>query len=202
MTSDGPRASIDANNTFFIDSRRSSVDSRSNVNLDNLALNSASPYDSRAPSHRASEASLASSYQQPPLNQKPLPPVHPQQIQNPHPRSGSIPAPPPPRTGSFAAPPIRPPASSHGGQPPRRAPVIQPNPRSTGMPNPLSSTPTKGYAWAFPDSKDEDFDDMSPQSSRQGSMVASSLHTTDSNNFGMRRGGESTFLCSMPASES
>lgn len=183
-----PRASIDANNTFFIDSRRSSVDSRSgNVNLDNLALNSASPYDSRAPSHRASEASLASNYQQPPpTNQKPLPPVYPQQMQQ-HPRTASIPAPPPPRSGSFAAPPMRAPASSHGGQAPRRAPVIQPNPRSTGMPNPLSSTPTKGFAWAFPDSKDDDFDDLSPQSSRQGSMVASSLHTTDSNNFGMRR---------------
>lgn len=192
-----PRASIDANSTFFIDSRRSSIDSRSNVNLDTLALNSASPFDSQAPSHRASEASLASSYQQPPNIQKPLPPPHPHQAPQPPQQMRTNPAAPPLRSGSFAAPPSRPPASSHGGQVPRRAPVIQPNPRSTGMPNPLSSTPTKGYAWAFPDEKvppidrDDDFDDMSAASSRQGSMVASSLHTTDSNHFGgMRRGGK------------
>lgn len=159
-TSDNnPRASIDANNTFFIDSRRSSIDSRSNVTLDNLAINNSPPFDSRAPSHRASESSLASSYRDS--------------------RTSNPPTSAPRSNGVFTTPATRRPITS-SGQPPRRAPVIQPNPRSSGMPNPTASTPTRGYAWAFPDTLEEEKEGTSPEVSRQPSITASSINTIDS----------------------
>lgn len=160
LTNDqNPRASIDANNTFFIDSRRSSIDSRTNVNLDSLAINPGSPYESHNPSHRASEVSLASSFQQPPSRT-------------------SNPPPPPPRSSGPVGPTRRPVTS--GGTVPKRAPAIAANPRQAGV-NPTSSQPTKGFAWAFPDTKEEDevSDPMSPEPSRQGSMASSSINNLD-----------------------
>ncbi|KAL9056585.1 MAG: hypothetical protein Q9162_002868 [Coniocarpon cinnabarinum] len=162
-----PRASIDANNTFFIDSRRSSIDSRSNVNFDSLNINPASPYDTHNPSHRASEASLASSFQHQAPTSNPIPP--------PPPKSA---------TAGPSGPTPRRPLTS-GGAAPRRAPAIAPNPRQPGV-NPTASQPTKGHAWAFPDTKEEDemADSLTPDSSRQNSLASGNTGHLES--FGLR----------------
>ena len=166
ITSDAnPRASIDQNNTFFIDSRRSSIDSRNNVNFDSLNINPASPYDSHNPSHRASEASLASNFQQ---------------------QARSSNQPQAPKLNGPVGPIPRRPVTS-GGSAPRRAPAIAPHPRQTGI-NPNASQPTKGHAWAYPDTKEEEEmqDSVTPESSRQGSMASATITNLESNNYGLR----------------
>ncbi|KAI9662096.1 MAG: hypothetical protein M1831_002792 [Alyxoria varia] len=154
-----PRASIDANNTFFIDSRRSSIDSRE---IGGLAISSSSPYESTNPSHTASQASFNSGLQQ---NRSPGGPLT------------------QPRTNGSTVPqfPGKRPNTS-GGQPPRRAPPITSNPRAGNVPNPMAAAPTKGFAWAFPENPDEEEGELdnSPQSSRQGSLATSSINAIDS----------------------
>lgn len=74
---------------------------------------------------------------------------------------------------------------------PRRAPVINPNPRSvSGMPDPTAAAPTKGFPWAFPDAEPDRRGSSSEESSversvpsRQNSFAASinsSIYTNDS----------------------
>ena len=82
-------------------------------------------------------------------------------------------------------------STPRGGTLPRRAPPIVANIRDG---NATASTPTPGHAWAFPDGREDDDDDSdSPASSRQGSFVASSIHTMDSTAYSQRGGfdGES-----------
>lgn len=159
------RLSVDAGS--HIDSRRSSVDSRMNVGMGHLSLHPQSPYESQ----NASRVSLVSNLQQQ------------RGIANPESRPNGTSPLSPNRNGPRA------------NQPPRRAPVITPNPRSvSGMPDPTASAPTKGYAWAFPA---DDFDhedkrasssgessiDRSNVPSRQNSIatsINSSIYTTDS----------------------
>lgn len=160
------RLSIDASSHF--DSRRSSVDSRMNAGMGHLAISPSSPYDSQ----NASRVSLVSNLQ------------HQRGITNPDSRpNGTSPLSPLSRNG---APRIV--------QPPRRAPVINPNPRSvSGMPDPMAAAPTKGYAWAFPaeftpeerraSSSGESSVERSTVPSRQNSFatsINSSIFTTDS----------------------
>ncbi|KAI1515636.1 hlh transcription factor [Pyrenophora tritici-repentis] len=119
------RLSIDAGSHF--DSRRSSVDSRVNVGMGHLSLHPQSPYDSQNPSR----VSLVSNLQQQ------------RGIANPEVRPNGTSPLSPSRSGSRAQ------------HPPRRAPVITPNPRSvSGMPDPTASAPTPGFPWAFPDQPD------------------------------------------------
>lgn len=78
------------------------------------------------------------------------------------------------------------------GSTPRRAPIINPNPRAISeMPNPTAENPTKGFPWAFPDSLPEEDDDRRSSSaesdhrrpSRHNSFAASmtsSIFTNDS----------------------
>lgn len=160
------RLSVDASSQF--DSRRSSVDSRMNVGMNQLAITSpSSPYDSQ----NVSRASLVSNLQ------------HQRGITGDARPNGSSPLSPLGRNGG--------PRAIH---PPRRAPVINPNPRSvSGMPDPMAAAPTKGYAWAFPDavepgerrtsSSGESSVDRSNLPSRQNSFatsINSSIFTTDS----------------------
>ncbi|KAF2109479.1 hypothetical protein BDV96DRAFT_615804 [Lophiotrema nucula] len=117
------RLSIEASSTF--DSRRSSVDSRMNAGMTHLAISPSSPYDSQ----NASRVSLVSNLQQQrgitTADQRP--------------------------NGATPLSPLGPRAGARANHPPRRAPVINPNPRSvSGMPDPMAAAPTKGYAWAFP----------------------------------------------------
>jgi hypothetical protein len=138
-----------------------------NAGMTHLAISPSSPYDSQ----NASRASLVTSLQQQRgiTNQEVRP-------------NGVSPLSPMSRNGS---------RSNH---PPRRAPVINPNPRSvSGMPDPMAAAPTKGYAWAFPaefepddrraSSSGESSVERSTVPSRQNSFatsINSSIFTTDS----------------------
>ncbi|KAF2397405.1 HLH-domain-containing protein [Trichodelitschia bisporula] len=96
------------------------------------------------------------------------------------------------------------PGPMSGRIPPRRAPVITPIPRNvSGQPDPTAASPTKGYAWAFPDDKQDDEQRRSESSgdssgdrtfpSRQNSLAHSmtSTYTADSQlPAGQRRFGE------------
>ncbi|KAL5379425.1 hypothetical protein DPSP01_008491 [Paraphaeosphaeria sporulosa] len=149
------------------DSRRSSVDSRMNGGMAHLAISPGSPYDSQ----NASRVSLVSNLQQ----QRGITAVD----QRPN--------------GASPLSPLGPRAGVRTNHPPRRAPVINPNPRSvSGMPDPMAAAPTKGYAWAFPaepelDRRGSSSGDSSvghSVPSRQNSFAASinsSIFTTDSN---------------------
>ncbi|KAL1794669.1 hypothetical protein ACET3X_006485 [Alternaria dauci] len=164
---DNSRQSIDAASSHF-DSRRSSVDSRVNVGMGHLTIHHPqSPYDSQ----NASRASLVQDLQQQ------------RGITNPVARPN----------GTSPLSPHR--AGPRASNPPRRAPVINPNPRSvSGMPDPMAAAPTKGFAWAFPaddfeheekrtSSSGESSVDRSNVPSRQGSFatsINSSIYTTDS----------------------
>ncbi|KAJ4406705.1 hypothetical protein N0V91_004395 [Didymella pomorum] len=136
------RLSIDAGSHF--DSRRSSVDSRMNVGMGHLQISPASPYDSQ----NTSRVSLVSNLQQQ------------RGITNPDQRvNGVSPLSPSVRNSGIRA-----------NHPPRRAPVINPNPRSvSGMPDPMAAAPTKGYAWAFPA-------EFEPDERRQSSSDISTTH--------------------------
>jgi len=139
-----------------------------NVGMTHLAISPSSPYESQ----NASRVSLVSNLQ------------HQRGI------TGE------PRTNG--ASPLSP-RGQNGGpraiQPPRRAPVINPNPRSvSGMPDPMAAAPTKGFAWAFPgdepnhgdrraSSSGESSAERSNVPSRQNSFatsINSSIFTTDS----------------------
>jgi hypothetical protein len=139
-----------------------------NVGMGHLQISPASPYDSQ----NASRVSLVSNLQQQ------------RGITNPDARiNGVSPLSPQVRTSSVRS-----------SNPPRRAPVINPNPRSvSGMPDPMAAAPTKGYAWAFPaefepderrhSSSGESSAGNSHIPSRQNSFAASinsSIYTTDS----------------------
>ncbi|KAL1603540.1 hypothetical protein SLS60_005128 [Paraconiothyrium brasiliense] len=162
------RLSLEAGSQQSVyDSRRSSVDSRMNAGMTHLAISPGSPYDSQ----NASRVSLVSSLQQ-------------QRGINPADQRNS--------NGASPLSPLGPRAGVRTNHPPRRAPVINPNPRSvSGMPDPMAAAPTKGYAWAFPAEPDYDRrgsssgDSSIGQSvpSRQNSFAASinsSIFTTDS----------------------
>jgi hypothetical protein len=157
-----PRQSLDANSV--LDSRRSSVDSRMGIGISHLAISPSSPYDSQ----NVSRTSLVSGLQQ---------------------QRGIAPS-----SQTNGAGPLSPLGNRTGLRPaavPRRAPVIQPNPRSvSGMPDPTAAAPTKGFPWAFPD-QDQLPDEQRRSSSssieqrpsRQNSLahsVNSSIFTTDS----------------------
>ncbi|CAN9305214.1 unnamed protein product [Alternaria alternata] len=135
---DNSRQSIDAGSSQF-DSRRSSVDSRVNVGMGHLTIHHPqSPYDSQ----NASRASLVQDLQQQ------------RGITNPVTRPN----------GTSPLSPHR--AGPRASNPPRRAPVINPNPRSvSGMPDPMAAAPTKGFAWAFPA---DDFDHEEKRTSSSG----------------------------------
>jgi len=95
--------------------------------MGHLSLHPQSPYDSQNPSR----VSLVSNLQQQ------------RGIANPEVRPNGTSPLSPTRSGSRAQ------------HPPRRAPVITPNPRSvSGMPDPTASAPTPGFPWAFPDQPD------------------------------------------------
>ncbi|KAL1633171.1 hypothetical protein SLS56_003034 [Neofusicoccum ribis] len=124
------RQSLDASSSY-LDSRRSSVDSRMNSGMNHLAISPSSPYESQ----NTSRVSLVSSLQQ----QRG---ITGEQRQN---------------GGGPPLSPLGPRDSIRANQAPRRAPVINPNPRSvSGMPDPMAAAPTKGFPWAFPDQEDPD----------------------------------------------
>ncbi|KAF2025824.1 hypothetical protein EK21DRAFT_103680 [Setomelanomma holmii] len=141
------RHSVDAVSQF--DSRRSSVDSRMNVGMGHLAI---SPQQSPFDSQNASRTSLVSNLQQQrgiTVDARP---------------NGTSPLSPHGRNGA--------PRTAH---PPRRAPVINPNPRSvSGMPDPMAAAPTKGYAWAFPGAE-YDHEDRRASSSGESSLGRSNV---------------------------
>lgn len=133
---------VSLENTSHFDSRRSSVDSRMNAGMGHLAISPSSPYDSQ----NASRVSLVSNLQQQ------------RGITNEQRPNGTSPL-----------SPLGPRAGSRANHPPRRAPVINPNPRSvSGMPDPMAAAPTKGFAWAFPAEAD-------PEDRRASSSGGSSI---------------------------
>jgi len=135
-----------------------------NVNMGHLAIHPTSPYESTNPS----QVSLVSSL---------------------HQQRGMHTSIQPRNSGAGLSPTCRRPGTRGGQTPARRAPPIIANPRSGGMPDPMASTPTKGFAWAFPDKPDDEMlSDTSPESSRQGSLTASSIHTMDSAAYSTRLG--------------
>ncbi|KAH7087206.1 hypothetical protein FB567DRAFT_61721 [Paraphoma chrysanthemicola] len=143
------RHSMEASSHF--DSRRSSVDSRMNTGMGHLAISPSSPYDTQ----NASRTSLVSS-----LN-------HQRGITGDVRPNGASPLSPLGRNGT-----------SRSAQPPRRAPVINPNPRSvSGMPDPMAAAPTKGYAWAFPGHQDFEPEDRRASSSGESSLGRSNVPT-------------------------
>ncbi|KAL6168366.1 hypothetical protein ACJQWK_06015 [Exserohilum turcicum] len=159
------RLSVDASS--HLESRRSSVDSRMNVGMGHLSIHPQSPYESQ----NASRASLVSNLQQ---------------------QRGISSSESRPNGTSPLSPNRNGPRANH---PPRRAPVITPNPRCvSGAPDPTASAPTKGFAWAFPaddfehedkraSSSGESSIDRSNVPSRQNSIatsINSSIYTTDS----------------------
>jgi hypothetical protein len=135
------------------------------MGMSGLALGPTSPYESQ----NGSRVSLAASLQQQrgiTADQRPSGPVPLSPLGS---RSG-------PRPG-----------------PPRRAPIIHPNPRSvSGMPDPTAAAPTKGFAWAFPDRAEPDDrrGSSSGESSQENSIpsrqnsyatsINSSVYTTES----------------------
>ena len=149
-----------------------------NAGMTHLAISPSSPYDSQ----NASRVSLVSNLQQ----QRGITTAE----QRPN---GASPLSP---MGSRAVP--------RANHPPRRAPVINPNPRSvSGMPDPMAAAPTKGYAWAFP--AEFEPDDRRGSSSGESSVersipsrqnsfatsINSSIFTTDSTlPTGQKRLGE------------
>ena len=113
-----------------------------NAGMGHLAISPSSPYDSQ----NASRVSLVSNLQQQ------------RGITNEQRPNGTSPL-----------SPLGPRAGSRANHPPRRAPVINPNPRSvSGMPDPMAAAPTKGYAWAFPAEAD-------PEDRRASSSGGSSV---------------------------
>ncbi|KAK7522085.1 hypothetical protein IWZ03DRAFT_108858 [Phyllosticta citriasiana] len=139
------RQSLDASSSH-LESRRSSVDSRMNAGMSHLAISPSSPYESQ----NASRVSLVSTLQQQ------------RGITNDQRPNGA----PPPLS------PLGPRTSLRANQPPRRAPVINPNPRSvSGMPDPMAAAPTKGFPWAFPDQAE--LDDRRGSSSGDSSIERS-----------------------------
>ncbi|KAJ8613476.1 hypothetical protein MRB53_036961 [Persea americana] len=160
--------SLDPTQISFLDSRRSSIDSRVNV-----ALGPTSPYEAS----NASQTSLASTLQRERGIQMPRP-------------NGAL-SPMASRTSLGRTVPV--PAVG------RRAPVITSNPRSGNMPDPHAPAPTPGFAWAFPTSADpddlDDDDDISPDTSRHGSVAGSSIHTLESGYSTRRYGDGETFAC-------
>ena len=139
-----------------------------NAGMGHLAISPSSPYDSQ----NASRASLVSSLQ------------HQRGITGDARPNGASPLSPLGRNGV-----------TRSAHPPRRAPVINPNPRSvSGMPDPMAAAPTKGFAWAFPGAE-YDHDDRRASSSGESSLgrsnvpsrqnsfatsINSSIFTTDS----------------------
>ena len=142
-----------------------------NAGMTHLAISPGSPYDSQ----NASRVSLVSNLQQQrgitTLEQRP---------------NGASPLSP---LGLKSGPRVT--------HPPRRAPVINPNPRSvSGMPDPMAAAPTKGYAWAFPAEPEDRRGSSSGESSightvsRQNSFansVTSSLYTDSHLPMGQKR---------------
>lgn len=134
--------------------------------MTHLAISPSSPYDSQ----NASRASLVSNLQQQ------------RGITNHDNRPN----------GASPLSPLGPRAGVRANHPPRRAPVINPNPRSvSGMPDPMAAAPTKGYAWAFPAEFEPDDrrgsssgeSSVGRSMSRQNSFAASvnsSIFTADS----------------------
>ena len=138
-----------------------------NAGMTHLAISPSSPYDSQ----NASRVSLVSNLQQ----QRGITTAE----QRPN--------------GLSPLSPLGPRAGPRANHPPRRAPVINPNPRSvSGMPDPMAAAPTKGYAWAFPAEFEPDDrrgsssgeSSVARSISRQNSFatsVNSSIFTTESN---------------------